>query len=71
MAILVKHIKAHPSGRREYRRAFAPALRPFIAGKSGIAPREFKVSLGRLDAPDFDAKHAAATRGSTARPTAC
>ncbi len=49
MAILVKHILEHASGRRSYRRAYPASLRPFIPNSSN----QLKVSLGVEGSPGF------------------
>jgi hypothetical protein len=52
MAMIMKNVVVHPSGRVSYRRVYPANLRPFIPGE----PREFKVSLGRDGDSDFGSK---------------
>jgi integrase len=49
MALLVKNVLSHPSGRFSYRRVYPVELRPFIPG----SPTQYKRSIGRRDEPGF------------------
>lgn len=49
MGLLLQHILVHASGRLSYRRVVPEELRPFIPG----GKREYKVSVGPKDGPDF------------------
>jgi integrase len=60
MAMLVKHILRHPSGRVSFRRPYPPELRSFIPGPGGKGPAELKVSLGREGSPGFLSRYEAA-----------
>ncbi|OWK31793.1 tyrosine-type recombinase/integrase [Sphingomonas mucosissima] len=60
MAMLVKHILRHPSGRVSFRRQYPPELRQFIAGPGASGPTVLKVSLGKEGSPGFLSRYEAA-----------
>lgn len=47
MGWLVKHVQDHRSGRKSFRRAYPPHLRPYLSGT------QLRVSLGRPEDPGF------------------
>lgn len=54
MGLLVPHVQHHKSGRKSFRRAYPPHLRPFLNGT------QLRVSLGRPGEPGFHQRYDAA-----------